>query len=250
MTFVINKDATLPAYQRTLLDEDGNAVNLSTASSVTVQFKRVGSSTVVTRTGSFVDKPNGVVKYQWISADTATSGDYEAVWFVDGTPYPSGSFELVTVYEDDEIDPDDLIFCTVAEARALLRLDLDVDELAFAQTTIAIRCGLDVEDLDTYDALDDQDRAGLKQATAFQARWLRSQFDFMDRMNLADENADGESRTYRGNALMLAPWAEWALSNTRFSATIGTTIDTPRAGIEDTYELLPGFVDERTWRPW
>lgn len=86
--FYIKVGDTAPAIEVTCKDSDGDAVDVS-GSTVRFHMKARGaSSTTVDAAATIVDGPTGVVKYQWVTADTDTAGDYLAefeVTYTDGT---------------------------------------------------------------------------------------------------------------------------------------------------------------------
>ena len=70
-------------------DANGNAINLTTASTVKFNMKN-GAGTLIVNDSthtSIVTPASGIIQYQWQAADTATAGDYTAefqVTFADG----------------------------------------------------------------------------------------------------------------------------------------------------------------------
>jgi hypothetical protein len=90
MAFFIKQNDTSPALQATLKDGSGAVINL-TGCSVNFHMREVGSSEVKTdASASISDELNGVVYYQWASADTDTIGSFEAEFEV---TYPGGEVE-------------------------------------------------------------------------------------------------------------------------------------------------------------
>jgi hypothetical protein len=84
-----------PALQVTFTDSAGTAINV-TSMTVTCTIRPVGGSSAddVIRTGAVVTGASGIVKYQWVEADTTTPGSYRA-WMhvsdvVTDNPIPSG----------------------------------------------------------------------------------------------------------------------------------------------------------------
>ena len=75
-TFYVKKGDRLPILQATLVDGNGNAVNLTGA---TVTFSMANSAgTLVITDGSctIVSATGGVVSYAWGSSDTTTAGTF------------------------------------------------------------------------------------------------------------------------------------------------------------------------------
>lgn len=105
--FTIRKGDVLPAIAATLNNTVAGVDTAADLTGATVQFiykPRLGG-TSVTRTATIVGAPTlGKVTYQWIAADTATAGEYNAYWRVTfsggsiGT-YPNGSYNLIKVSE-------------------------------------------------------------------------------------------------------------------------------------------------------
>jgi len=103
--FYIKQNDTSPAIQRQCLDYADNPVNV-TGASVRFLMRPVGDSTVkVTGVGSVVDGATGLVKYQWSTGDTDTTGDFEAefeVTYTDGTveTFPNTTYIKVKITDD------------------------------------------------------------------------------------------------------------------------------------------------------
>lgn len=63
----------------TYTDEDGTAINISDASSVSLKIGRLGGTTSITKTMSWVtDGSDGKVKVSFAETDLATAGYYDA----------------------------------------------------------------------------------------------------------------------------------------------------------------------------
>lgn len=77
--FYIKQNDTREPVIATCQDENGAAEDLTGA---TVKFHMTGpvpaTTSKVNSAGALVDAANGVVKYQWIAADTNTAGDFNA----------------------------------------------------------------------------------------------------------------------------------------------------------------------------
>jgi hypothetical protein len=112
--FKIKEDDTRPSLRVTLLDKDKKAVDLDGVTGVNCVLRPKGvadaetfnKAAVVIQTGSgstAVDK--GVVEYQWVAADTAAAGEFEAEFKVDlngvdTQTYPTVGFIAVRIGED------------------------------------------------------------------------------------------------------------------------------------------------------
>ena len=76
MAFTIKKGDTSPSIQSTLKDSAGVAVDLSGAT-VKIHMKAIGASTLkVDEAMTVVNATSGIVRYDWSSSDTDTSGTY------------------------------------------------------------------------------------------------------------------------------------------------------------------------------
>lgn len=69
-------------FLRNLLDQDGNPVDLTTASSITFRFRQPAASgnpeVSIDRTGSVVGAPtDGVVQYTTVSGDLSVPGNWQ-----------------------------------------------------------------------------------------------------------------------------------------------------------------------------
>lgn len=95
----------LPAIQATL-SVGGQPVNLTTATGVKFIMRATGGGTVKVNAAAVIVTPTaGVVRYDWIAADTATPGSYQAEWQVtwpDAKPqtFPTASYHTVDVLAD------------------------------------------------------------------------------------------------------------------------------------------------------
>jgi len=77
MAFTIKQNDTSPALQATLQDYSGAPINLSGAS-VRFHMKSLDSLVVIDAPMTLINATGGIVRYNWLSADTATSGTYYA----------------------------------------------------------------------------------------------------------------------------------------------------------------------------
>lgn len=66
-----------PGFQFTILDRNGMPLDLTTATAVEIRAKLTTGSTTITRSGTFVDRANGVCLATWATGtDLATIGIY------------------------------------------------------------------------------------------------------------------------------------------------------------------------------
>ena len=101
----IKKGDTTPAIASTLLDADGNPVNLTGATVRFIMRKKGASSAKVNAAATVVTPAAGTVSYSWQSADTDTASRYEAEWevtFSGGAKqtFPNSSHLIVEVLRD------------------------------------------------------------------------------------------------------------------------------------------------------
>jgi hypothetical protein len=105
MTFYVKQNDTSPAMLATLEDAHGNAINL-TAASVRFHMRPVGGGQVVVDAAASVVTPlAGLVRYNWIAADTDTIGSYQAefeVTYDDASieTFPNDGYIRVEIIDD------------------------------------------------------------------------------------------------------------------------------------------------------
>ncbi len=74
--FIIKQYDTLPSLEATLIDAEGNPVDLTTKSVTFSMRSRDNPSLVITGLAVKVDAVNGIVAYQWGPGNTNTPGAY------------------------------------------------------------------------------------------------------------------------------------------------------------------------------
>jgi hypothetical protein len=103
--FTIKSNDRLPSIQAAFATA-GAAVNLASATAVKFIMKSAQGNTVKVNTAAvIVDAATGVVRYDWLSADTATPGSYIAEWEVTWgggkkQTFPTGTYHTVDVLAD------------------------------------------------------------------------------------------------------------------------------------------------------
>ena len=106
MAFEIKRNDRRP-YFRVQLTENGDPADLTSAVAARFIMKSGATLKIDREDMVFVDKPTGVVEYQWASGDTDTADTYTAEVEIDwgGTPaefqtFPSTGYFTVTVNID------------------------------------------------------------------------------------------------------------------------------------------------------
>tara|TARA_R110000823_G_scaffold58005_5_gene139922 strand:- start:994 stop:1317 length:324 start_codon:yes stop_codon:yes gene_type:complete len=105
MTFYVKQNDTSPSILATLKDAAGAAVSLAGAS-VRLHMRKIGFAQVtVDQAATIVTAASGEVRYDWVAADTAAVGSYEAeieVTYGDGSieTFPNDGFIRVEITDD------------------------------------------------------------------------------------------------------------------------------------------------------
>lgn len=76
-TFYIKQGDLTPTLDATLLDPNGNPVNL-TGTTVRFHMTPVGGAILINQSATVVSAATGQVRYTWTGTDTATAGNYLA----------------------------------------------------------------------------------------------------------------------------------------------------------------------------
>jgi hypothetical protein len=94
--FTIKANDRLPSIQATL------SADLTTATGVNFIMKSIQGNTIkVNAAATIVTPASGVVRYDWIAADTATPGSYQAEWQVTWTGGKKQTFPTLTYHSVD-----------------------------------------------------------------------------------------------------------------------------------------------------
>lgn len=105
MAFYIKQNDTSPAMLATLQDANGNAINL-TGASVRFHMRSIGGGNpVVDAAATVVTAASGIVRYNWVAADTDTVGTYQAefeVTYADASieTFPNDGYIAVQIIDD------------------------------------------------------------------------------------------------------------------------------------------------------
>lgn len=102
MRFWIREGDALPAIKSVIIDSQGAAVDLTTATGVVLEMRDPDTGTVfASHTGTFeTPRTSGGVKYQWSSVDTTgNAGSYAAHWIVTWTGGALQSFPTDSAIE-------------------------------------------------------------------------------------------------------------------------------------------------------
>lgn len=121
---VIRQGDTTPAFVQTLLDASGNPLDLTGSSVVFVMRAITAAAPTVEAAATINDPINGVVEYDWSTADTAVSGIYAAEFHVTdasgGTyTYPNNGYLEISV-EQNLTTPGGATLVSLGEAREYL----------------------------------------------------------------------------------------------------------------------------------
>lgn len=73
-TFFLKQNDTSPSIQATLTDASGAAVNIAGASVRFHMKNMTNSGVIVDRAATVVNAANGIVRYDWLAADTQKTG--------------------------------------------------------------------------------------------------------------------------------------------------------------------------------
>lgn len=155
--FIAQGDTSSP-LEDTLLDADGNPVDISGAD-VALELAPVGGGTFIVndpanndQNGNGEDGTMGDVSYDWVEGvgaslgDTDTPGYYLGRWVVtfaggEVQSYPNGGFFLVLISADASATAGDA-FATTEQLEARLGISLSADEHIRAATLLALASGV------------------------------------------------------------------------------------------------------------
>ena len=98
---VVRKGDLAPDLEITVRDQDGVAVNLTSATvTFTMANSQTGVAKVVAQAATLVVAASGTVKYAWAGTDTDTAAKYDAIFRVtpaSGDPYTVPTRGSITV---------------------------------------------------------------------------------------------------------------------------------------------------------
>jgi hypothetical protein len=100
--FWIREGDALPVIKSVIIDSQGAAVDLTTATGVVLEMRNPSDGTVfATHTGAFeVPRTSGGVKYQWSSVDTTgNAGEYAGHWVITWTGGALQSFPTDSAFD-------------------------------------------------------------------------------------------------------------------------------------------------------
>lgn len=102
--FYIKRNDTSPSISGTCKDADDVVIDLTSA---TVRFHMLDDDgeTVIDTAATLADAANGLVRYDWVAADTDTAGGFRGefeVTYYDSTieTFPNRGFIPIRIYED------------------------------------------------------------------------------------------------------------------------------------------------------
>lgn len=112
MAFVMKQGDLLPAYSATLLDAEGDPVDLSGAASIEFRMRRLDvpdGETIVVGPGTSTDPTGGNVTYNWDTATTDVPGHYAVEWIIysgsNSQTYPASGSSLVIIEPRIAVEP-------------------------------------------------------------------------------------------------------------------------------------------------
>lgn len=126
-TTTIKRGSTLPALTAALVDASGNAINLTTATTVTMVMRlQSGSAPKISKTATITNAATGAVSYSWTTQDTDTAGRYDVEWVVnwnsgDVQRFPIQGYQSISV-EEDLTTPGGARLVSLEEIRDHLRM--------------------------------------------------------------------------------------------------------------------------------
>lgn len=105
MAFNIKQNDTSPSIQTTLLDGNGLAVDITGNLGVTFHMRNSEGTVVIDTAATVVTAGSGIVRYDWLAADTATAGTFQAefeVTYSDGKieTFPNASYIEIVITDD------------------------------------------------------------------------------------------------------------------------------------------------------
>lgn len=98
--FTIKRHDTRPSLSATL-KRDGVAIDLTTATSVKIILKPQGGGSNVIGTCVVVTPASGIIRYDWIAADTAVAGTYDCEFEIN---WGAGNKETVPNTAEKTVD--------------------------------------------------------------------------------------------------------------------------------------------------
>lgn len=126
----IRQGDTVPILTSTILDQNGNVINL-TGASVSFTMRTLTSSTPLTLAGSatVTNATTGAVQYAWNTNDTQTAGLYMGEWHVTESggatyTYPNDGYLTISV-EESLKTPGGGLLVSLPDAKAILNIAAD-----------------------------------------------------------------------------------------------------------------------------
>ena len=126
-TTTIKRGSTTPALTASLVDANGAAINLTTATSVTMVMRsQSGVAPSTSATATITNAATGAVSYTWTAQDTSTAGRYDVEWVVNWTGgaiqrFPIQGYQSVSI-EEDLTTPGGARLVSLEEIRDHLRM--------------------------------------------------------------------------------------------------------------------------------
>lgn len=155
-------------------------------------------------TPDITNPTTGLFVYTLSIGSDAEAGAYSAMWA--GT-YNSNTLTGVEAFEVLASSADKWV--SAVEASSITGITVTDSQVAQAQAIVQIETGVNVVAKANLGA---GDLEWMKQAVAWQAAWVKDQYDLASRQSVTNINQDGLSATYDNvNAVYLAPLAAKAI---------------------------------------
>jgi hypothetical protein len=133
-------------------------------------------------------------------------------------------------------------WATIATVKGITGKDVDQDAINLARDVIELKSGA----IEAAAEVGPRDRYWLGKAVAYQAAWLASQVDYLERLSVTSASQDGQSANYTADGLELAPLARLALKRLSWRGTRTVQPGAAPAGVK----LTPLISDDHGgWQP-
>lgn len=103
--YSIKANDRLPSIQATLTNSDGSAIDLTDATGVAFLMRLIGGTVPkIDAPAVVVNAAFGIVRYDWLAADTDTPGNYHAEWEITWASGKQQTVPTLTYHTVDVLD--------------------------------------------------------------------------------------------------------------------------------------------------